>query len=417
MSKSTVAVVVAIAFAPLACPPSAFAQQQSVRPPIAIYWVDAATAAGFGAGMGQGGMAGMMGRMMGGGGPQKTLDLRLGSSQALPAGPQAQHDIPPGMNMGASLPLVTPTQGRSEPAPGLPAGMEQPKGRMLIYWGCGDKAGPGQPVVLDFAAMASGKAPNLASRVRNLPQGPTFGRSKSFGEWPNPQDSRAVPPEASLRGDHLVKGNYSPDIRFTVDERRDFMPAVSVSSAGVPSGGRQVTWGAVTGATGYSLLVFGGREDGSEMVMWSSSAVQEMPGSLLDYIPPAEVARLVRERVVLPPEATTCTVPQEVMKATPMAMLQFIAYGDELNVVHPPRPQDPKVAWEQQYAVKVRLKSTAMLPLADGMEGMGRMGRGGDTGAPQTAGGEAAPAQGPGYNPVEEGVKEGLRTLRGLIGR
>jgi hypothetical protein len=411
MSKRMLAAAVSLAFTPLA-----FAQQQIVKPPIAVYWVDAGTSAGFGAGMGQGGMAGMMGRMMGGGGAQKTLDLRLGSSQPATAAPQAQHDIPPGMNMGPSLPLVTPTQARAEPSPGMPEGMERPKGRLLIYWGCGEKAGPGQPVVIDFAAMAAGKVPNFTSRLRNPPQGPMFGRNKSFGEWPNPQDPRPVPAEASLRGDHFVKGNYSPEIRFTVDERRDFMPAVSVTSAGVPSGARQVSWSAVTGATGYSLVVFAGREDGSEMVMWSSSAVQEMPGTLLDYIAPAEVARLVRERVVLAAETTTCTVPLEVMKSTPMAMLQFIAYGDELNVSYPPRPQDPKVAWEPQYGVKVRLKSTAMLPLADGMEGMGRMGRGGDAGASQSAGGEA-PGQGSGANPIEDGVNQGIRALRGLIGR
>lgn len=413
MSARVVAAAVSLAFAPLA-----LAQQQVVRPPIATYWVDASTMSGMGAGMGAGGMAGMMGRMMGGGGgAQKTLDLRLGSSQAAAGAPQAQHEIPPGMNMGAPLPLVTPTVARTEPTPGMPGGMEQPKGKLLIYWGCGEKAGAGQPVVIDFAAMAAGRVPNLASRRINVPDGPMFGRNKSFGEWPNAQDTRSVPPEASLRGEHLVKGNYSPDIRFTVDERRDFMPAVSLASAATAGGGREVKWSSVTGATGYALMVFGAREDGSEMVMWSSSAVQEMPAALLGFIPPPEVTRLIRDKVVLPPETTQCTVPQEVMKSSAMPMLQFIAYGDELNVVQPPRPQDPKVAWEQQYAVKVRLKSTSMLPLVDGMENMGRMGAGGAAGAGgnQAAGGEPQPQ--PGFNPVEEGVKEGLRTLRGLIGR
>jgi hypothetical protein len=411
MLMRAVAAAVSLAFAPLT-----LAQQQVIRPPIATYWVDASTISGMGAGMTGGGMAGMMGRMMGGGGgAQKTLDLRLGSSQAASSAPQAQHDIPPGMNMGPSLPLVTPSQARAES--GLPGGMEQPKGKLLIYWGCGEKAGAGQPVVIDFASVAAGRAPNLGSRRINAPDGPLFGRSKSFGEWPNTQDPRTVPPEASLRGDHLVKGNYSPDIRFTVDDRRDFMPAVSVSSSASAAGGRQVKWSSVTGATGYSLVVIGAREDASEMVMWSSSAVQEMPAALLGFIPPAEVARLVREKVVLPAEATQCTVPQEVMASSPMPVLQFIAYGDELNVVHPPRPQDPKVAWEQQYAVKVRLKSTAMLPLMDGMENMGRMGSRGSTGPgnSQAAGSEPQPQ--PGFNPVEEGVKEGVRALRDLFGK
>jgi hypothetical protein len=41
----------------------------------------------------------------------------------------------------------------------------------------------------------------------------------------------------------------------------------------------------------------------------------------------------------------------------------MIAYGAELNLVQPPRPQDPRTPWEQQWAVRVRVKSTLMAPL------------------------------------------------------
>jgi len=404
-----------VALVSLGLAPAAFGQQQVVKPPIAVYWVSAATVSGFGAGMGAGGAAGMMGMMMGrGGGAQRTLDLRLGSSQAASGSPQAEHDIPPGLNMGPSLPLLTPVQAPREPGGDLPQGMEQPKGRMLIYWGCGEKAGPGQPVVLDFANLAAGqRPPNLASRRIAGQVGPQFGRSKMFGQWPNQQDNKPVPADGSLKGDHTVRGNYSPEIRFAVDERRDFMPPVSLASSASAGGGRLVRWNSVSGATGYFMMAFGGKEDGSEVVMWSSSAVQEMGGALMDYIAPSEVARLVREKLVLPPDTTQCVVPVEVMKASAMPMLSFIAYGDELNVVHPPRPQDPKVAWEQQWAVKVRLKSTSMLPLADGMEmDPARMG-GGSTREARPENAPADSQQGPGANPVDEGV----RVLRGIFGR
>lgn len=36
-----------------------------------------------------------------------------------------------------------------------------------------------------------------------------------------------------------------------------------------------------------------------------------------------------------------------------------IAFGHELNLIHPPRPSDPKVAWEPEWAVKVRVKAVA----------------------------------------------------------
>jgi hypothetical protein len=406
------------ALVPLGFAPAAFGQQQQVvKPPIAVYWVSAATASGLGAG--GGGAAGMMGMMLGrGGGAQRSLDLRLGSSQAASGAPQAQHDIPPGLNMGPSLPLVTPVRAPAQPPErDLPGGMEQPKGRLLIYWGCGEKAGPGQPVVIDFASVAAGqRPPNLVARRVAIPTGPAFGRSRSYGDWPNQQDSKPVPADGSLKGDHAVKANYAPEIRFTVDERRDFMPGVQLTSSGTAAGARQVRWGAVAGATGYFMTAFGGKQDGSQVVMWSSSAVQEMGGALMDYVPPHEVARLVREKVVLPPETTECTVPVEVLKAAEVPMMQFIAYGDELNVVHPPRPKDPKVAWEQQWAVKVRLKSTTMVPLADGMEmgtGAAEPREGGQREEARTpsAPGEAQ-QQGEG-SPVEQGVQ----ILRGIFGR
>lgn len=405
------AVLVALVFAA-----AAFGQQQQVvKPPIAVYWVSAATTSGMGAA--GGGAAGMMSMMLGGGGgAQRTLDLRLGSTQAAAGAPQAQHDIPPGLKMGPMLPLVTPTRAPAAPAPerDLPGQMEQPKGRLLIYWGCGEKAGPGQPVVIDFANVAAGqRPPNLVSRRVATPAGPMFGRSRTYGDWPNAQDGKPVPADGSLRGDHAVKANYAPEIRFAVDELHDFMPAVALSSNATAAGARRVQWSAIAGATGYFMTAFGGKEDGSQVVMWSSSAVQEMGGGLTDYVPPPEVARLVREGVVLPASTTECTVPAEVLKAAEVPMMQFIAYGDELNFVHPPRPKDPKIAWEQQWAVKVRLKSTSMAPLADGM----------GTGAsePRAREPQEEARQPREAREAQQGqggaVEEGVQILRGIFGR
>jgi hypothetical protein len=57
-------------------------------------------------------------------------------------------------------------------------------------------------------------------------------------------------------------------------------------------------------------------------------------------------------------------------------MLQFIAYGEELNLVYPPRPKDPNQPWDPKWSVKVRLKSTGMTTLmADDSDGSGGNGR------------------------------------------
>jgi len=41
-------------------------------------------------------------------------------------------------------------------------------------------------------------------------------------------------------------------------------------------------------------------------------------------------------------------------------MVRMIAYGAESGFVHPPRPTDPRVTWEQEWVVRVRVKSTVM---------------------------------------------------------
>ena len=60
-------------------------------------------------------------------------------------------------------------------------------------------------------------------------------------------------------------------------------------------------------------------------------------------------------------------------------MLRMIAYGNELNLAHPPRPTDPKLAWEPEWALKVRVKSVANAML--GMPAMDDAGTGADDAA------------------------------------
>ena len=381
--------------------PLAHAQQQVVRPPIAQYWMSVETAAGMSM-PGMSGMGGIMGSMMGGpaqGG--RRMLLQLGSQQAASGTPRADHAIPPGMNMGPALPLLTPE--RAKPERGgetAPYEREKPKGRMLIYWGCGDSVRAGQPVIIDFAKIADGQTPpNMVSHRVNAPRPP---RGKTYGEWPNQEDSKAVPDSASLRGDHNVKGNYSPEIKFALGETHDFMQRVELTNSG-----NKMSWNAVPNATGYFALLYGGSGQ-EEVVFWSSSEVQEMGGMLMDHVPPAEVARLVKEKIVMPPSTTECAVPGEVVqRAGGSPFVNFVAYGPEANFVHPPRPSDPKVPWNQEWTAKARFKSTASLILGEG----GRTSRG-------TASRETQPRQEPADKPAADNpVDQGIKALRGIFGR
>jgi hypothetical protein len=410
-NRSTVALAALAAAAP-----TAWAQNQPVKPPIAVYWMSVETAGGMGFAM-PAGMGGMLPANMQGG---KRMHLDLGSTQSSSGTPRADHAIPTGLSMGSSLPLLTPQTERAQgtrPDRDPDQTFEQPKGRMLIYWGCGETVRAGQPVVIDFAKLGSAESAKLfRSRNINRPQGPGPGRSRTYGEWPNRENTTAVPQQASLVGEHFVAGSYTPEIKFAVDNRHDFMAPVAfdpIRKSG--AGAFQVKWQSIPTAIGYFATAMGQGEQQNDVVMWSSSEVQEMGQVLMDYLPPSEVQRLIREKVVMTPQTTECAVPGGIFK-NEGAMLNFIAYGDELNVVHPPRPKDPKQTWVQEYAVKVRLKSTGMTMLAEGdpSGGSRRAGARGAPAADQQAQQPAAPASPvPGGSPVEQGIN----ILRGIFGR
>lgn len=367
-----------IAHIAIAVPPRV---EQKVTGPVATYWMSAATSSGMGLGAmgGAGGkpsMGDMMRMMRGGNQAQHSLMLQLGSSQSS-ADPRADHT--PGTL--APLPLVTPRAVAAQPVPeesveDQPAMPQRPKGRMLLFWGCGDHAGPGQPYVIDFSKIGTNQPmPHFPFVPVHHQNPPSPGRFATYGEWPNSK-SRDLPP-ASLAGDHLVHGSYSPDIRFALPPGRDYLaPLVMDTSARTPAGATLLAWQPVNGATGYFATMMGASANGggdATIVMWSSSALETFAGGgLMDYLAPAEVRRLIGQKVVMPPGQTKCAIPAEVTAAAPMGMLSMIAYGEEADFANPPRPLDPHLPWNISWTVKVRYKSTAGAML--GMPAMGARG-------------------------------------------
>jgi hypothetical protein len=341
------------------------AHAQQIRPPIAQYGVDIGTRNMSIPGMPAGGLAGMMMPGGMGGGPQKELWLGLRSTQKPSGTPAADHDIPPTMAMGRSLPLLPPpvvSGGREPPEEGPPP--ERPKARLLVYWGCGEAIAPGQPRVADTAKMTpeqfgqalAGRAPpDRASALRNAQL-----------RWPNEREPKAVPPGASIQGEQLVHGNATPDIRFVIDAKHDFLAPVEVTAKGAMPGPFALAWNSIPNAQGYFLQAMGHREATGEMIIWTSSEVHDAGWGLLGYLPNDFLRRMISEKVVFPPTVTTCSIPKGVFEGVEGAMLQLIAYGDELNLVHPPRPADSKAVWEQVWTARVRVKSVGMLPLGMG---------------------------------------------------
>jgi hypothetical protein len=346
------------------------AQQQEIRPPIARIWMDVATnvfaapripgapplPATFSAPREN--QFGFTRHMFG-----RYLDTALWV-RTRPEGVRATHAIPPGLRLGVSLPLepVRP----AAPLPAAPSGEGQPDrptGRVLLYWGCSADVRPGQPRILD---LSRGSAQDWAT-VWQGRYVPDRGAQADPGHaiWPNERDRRLLPDGASLQGEHTITGDgVPPGVRFTIGPAQDLMPAIELAVEGEPQASLSLRWRSLPTARAYFLGAFGAK--GGDFIIWSSSDVPEAGMGLFDFLPNASVERWTAERVLLAPSATQCAVPRGIFAETEGAVLRMIAYGEELNLVVPPRPSDPRAVWEQQWALRVRVKSTLMMPLALG---------------------------------------------------
>jgi len=415
--------------APAAAGPAAPGEQK-VTGPIAVYWVSAATQSGFGMpGMGGAGQRPsameMMRMMQGGGAAQHNLTLQLGSSESPQGGPpHAEHLVPQGLGVGPSLPLVTPEVQKVEvheeqpDKPEIPREYQKPKGRMLIFWGCGEHARPGQPLVIDFSQMtpekiSAGQLPaNFAAMMRGFDihrvSGPAFGRNTTYGDWPNARSTKRVPSEGSLVGDHTITGDYSPEIKFSLDQDQDFLgPLTLTTNAKTPSGAVQLGWNSVPNAQGYIASMIGGGGQQDTVVMWISSETEAAAFALPDYLSPGDISRLVASKALMGPEATSCTVPQEAASAVKGGLVQMVAYGREANFVYPPRPADRRQPWNRQWEVKVRYRSATGGLLGQPMPQMG---------GPRGSQGRGQAADGQPQSPQDAAAARRRAILNGLGG-
>jgi hypothetical protein len=411
------------------------AAQQVVKPPVAQAWIDVATFSGMGMGMGMGGaanpMAAIAGMFGGGRSGQNTFGLtKTGSagryvdvtlySSRNPGLAEALQAVPTGTQLAPTLKLLAPVAQKAAPRPDDESveqpDYERPKGKMLLYWGCGEAVRAGQPRVVDFATAAPADFQKFFIARRATQRGAHSAAGRPH--WPNRDDARAVPDSASLAGEHGFSGQGVPDgFRFSIPAAQDIMPAIELAQREA-GGATQLEWKALPTTRGYFIAAMGAREgaagggggDGSEMVFWTSSEQPDTGMGLVEYQTNAAVDRWLKEKVLLEPSVTRCAVPKGIFGEG--AMLRMIAYGNELNLAHPPRPADPKMAWEPQWAVKIRVKSVASAMLGVDMNEMPGGGR-----RPAAAEADRGEAQQDSAQKDEDKKPGAIDVLRGIFGR
>ena len=365
---------------------------QKTTGPKARYEMDVRTTSGMGMGAM---MGGGLGSILGGGGDNQMLDLRLESTIAAPVQPEkGDHFFLAAAKMGKSVPLLGDAPGKDAPPIerdyGKDSSMEKPKGRILIFWGCNEKAPKGQPFIIDFSKMPTAKMPPMA-----MPPGAmgkyaaaAKARDENAAWWPNNKGGKQPKSGSSIIGEHRVTSNFTPEIKFSLSN--NYMGALNVNAS--DSGAAiQLGWNSVTTATGYAAWAMGGMEragNGGDMVMWTSASNRDF-GEAMGYLSPAEVQKQIGLKNVMPPSQTSCAIPAEAKTAAGGMMFGSMnAFGPEENFSFPPKPADPKAVWNIEWTAKARFQSFASF-----MTGMG--GDGGAMGSARPEPRPKKPCKGP----------------------
>jgi hypothetical protein len=377
------------------------AQAQSnstYKPPTAQAYIDLATHASDMPGMGAagafaggGGLSSLFGGRGGssGGGnvfgntrtgfsPGKYMDVSVFTRNNASL-TDATQNIPGGFNLGDALKLAAPTEKYDPPTredEPLEPRYERPKGRMMLYWGCGDTIRAGQPKILDAANASLADMQKFFGTMRTST---TRGARLATGHpvWPQKNDDRKIPDSASTIGEHKFVGSGIPDsFKVSLGNTQDFLGQFSINQDGSADSTTKLSWSNLNQARGYFLSAFGSNSgnssgsngSGNDMIIWTSSEVAELGFGLVDYQTNAAVDGWIRDRVVLPTNATQCSIPKGIFNGG--AMLRGIAYGSESSFIYPPRPADPQALaqWQPEWSAKVRVKSTFMSMLG-GMQG------------------------------------------------
>ena len=352
--------------------------RQVVKPPVSQAWIDVATFSGMT--MGPGMMNQTLGSLLGGGGGTRQaefgytetgvagrwMDVTLYTSRNTSLA-EAVQAVPAGTQLAPTLKLQTPERPQPPPVTDdeqpTEWNYEPPKGKLVMYWGCSETVRAGQPKVVDLSTATLAELGQFFESRRATQRGAhaTFGRPV----WPSKGDKRVLPPGASIAGEHSFKGDGVPEtFRFTIPPAQDLMPELEIRQQKTPTA-VQLSWNAIPSARAYFLASMGALPNGEQgFVLWTSSELPESGFGLFDYQTNTAVDGWLRDKVLLAPTVTTCAVPNE---AAGQGMLRAIAYGTELNLAHPARPTDPKIAWEPEWNLKIRVKSMATRMM--GMEG------------------------------------------------
>ncbi|HET6383635.1 MAG TPA: hypothetical protein VFJ58_09610 [Armatimonadota bacterium] len=286
--------------------------------------------------------------------PQRNLAVSVVSGGTAPDDATATLDVPAGLGVGqtVTLGLLRPGKLGAEVAGAAPRNIQ-------VYWGSGPTVGAGQPKQLDLSGAA------LQRYLRMARPGQRGSPDSTLAVWPSGQGRmpQMLTENADPTGDYALHTSYAGNASFHIGADQTFLPAVEVTPPqGKPDLTAPITvnWKPVAGALGYQVMAFGAdgnpQQDNSKIIMWFAS--KTIPFDAGKDLMSGDPADGVKAGVLLPPEATSATVPAGIFNGLPFVSLTVTALGPTKLVAGTP-------------SVRVSTSSVAIVTLAGGPGGFG----------------------------------------------
>ncbi len=250
----------------------------------------------------------------------KSVMIDVMSDKKADAQSTAEVSVPAGLKVGGKVTLkVDLTQPPTESQPPAEADAGVFKMTLKSYWGSHSEIPKGQPKVTQITSgrVVAGEDSGLADYPQN-----------SYAYWPGFGD-KMVGKDSAAPGTYKLTTNYVGGTSVTLGTDQDFLaPIELIGLKKKPDLGKpiKIEWKNVPNALGYVLQAYGGNAQAT--ITWTSS---ERPDKLtaIDFRPVSreELAGLVKKKLLLPPDATSCTIPAGIFKGSDSVMLTMTALG------------------------------------------------------------------------------------------
>ena len=232
-----------------------------------------------------------------------------------------------GLKIGKTLELnVTPIAAVPAQPSNNTGDKEAEAPKLKVYWGTGTTVAPGEPKTIDTASMDT-PAKNVTDSAGKAAE------PGSYAFWPTP-GAPELTNESAAVGVYTLTTNYQGGTSISLDQDQDFLTSVEPTDLGNHIDlGKPITieWKPVPNAKAYLLTAYGG--DSKNTVMWVSSQNPDwVSGEDLASraIPSDEMNKLIKDNILLPGSATSCTIPEKVFAGAKGAMVIVTAFGRDV---------------------------------------------------------------------------------------